>query len=270
MGQNIGVFDSGIGGLSVYREIKKLLPNRRIIYLADHKNAPYGTKSQKKIKELTGEAVEFLVLKNCNTIVIACNTATTSGIDFYRRKFPSISFVGVVPPIKPAATASKSRKIIILSTTTTSKSRYLKGLIKEFAYDCEVWNLGCPELVEAVESGLINSLRTKYLLKKYLDKPINDGADAIVLGCTHFPFLRDTLKEIYGNKITIADSSKPVALQVLKLSKNKQPKSSKITKTKDYFYTSGNATKVSIVAYRLLSQSIIFKSVSEPFARKVP
>lgn len=260
MGQSIGVFDSGLGGLSVYREIKKLLPNRRIIYFADQKNSPYGTKNQREIKKLTWKSIQFLLDKGCDPIVIACNTATTGGIDFYRQRFPGVSFVGVVPPIKPAAIASKNKKIVILSTTATSKSKYLKDLIKEFASDCKVWNLGCPELVEAVESGEVYGEKTKNVLRNYLDKPLKKGADVVVLGCTHFPFLEGVIKKIAGKNVKILAPSKPVALQVLKISQNYTRSWSKKGNERNEFFTSGIAVEVSVVASKLLKRKIEFKS----------
>ncbi|MCL5004276.1 MAG: glutamate racemase [Patescibacteria group bacterium] len=260
MGQSIGVFDSGLGGLSVYREIKKLLPGQRIIYFADHKNAPYGTRKEKEIRNLTIRAIEFLKQKSCSPVVIACNTATTGGIDFYRRKFPNISFVGVVPPIKPAAIGSKSKKIVILSTTATSKSKYLKRLIKWFARDCKVWNFGCPELVEAVENGTVDREKTKSMLRRYLDKPLKDGADSIVFGCTHFPFLSKVIKEVSGSGIKILEPSKPVATQVRRIYQNDQRSWSKNVKILDKFYTSGNSRTISQVATKLLKRGINFQN----------
>jgi glutamate racemase len=260
MGQNIGVFDSGLGGLSVYRETKKLLPEQKIVYYADSRNAPYGTKNQKEIRKLTTNAIQFLASRRCEIIVIACNTATTGGIGFYRRRFPNSSFVGVVPPIKPAAKASKSKKIVVLSTAATAKSKYLKNLVKEFASGCKVWNFGCPKLVEAVENGTTDDDRTRIILKKYLDKPLKDGADTVVLGCTHFPFLKDVIRKIYGRKIKILDPSKPVAVQTNKLSKNTQRDTSKITRGKDCFYTSGNAKRLTKVASKLLKRRVGFRT----------
>lgn len=260
MGQNIGVFDSGLGGLSIYREIKKLLPKQKIIYFADHKNSPYGTKTENEIKKMTISAIKFLELKNCGLVVLACNTATTSGIDFYRRKFPHLKFVGVVPPVKPAAKFSRNKKIAILSTTATAKSLYLKNLIVEFASSCQIFNLGCPELVGAVESGTVNSLETLRELRKYLDKLLREGVDVIVLGCTHFPFLMDPIKNISGKEIKVLEPSKSVARQTLRLYQKTQPKTSKFVPRGDEFYTSGNAGRVSWVASRLLKREIVFKN----------
>lgn len=260
MGQNIGVFDSGLGGLSIYQEVKKLMPNQKIIYFADYKNTPYGTKTQRQIRDLTVKAISFLERKNCGLVVLACNTATTGGIDYYRKNFSNLKFVGVVPPIKPAAKISPSKKIVVLSTTATSKSKYLKNLIHEFAADCKVWNFGCPELVEAVESGVVNSDKTKSELRKYLDSPLKDGADVIVLGCTHFPFLTNAIKKISGSKIKIIEPSKSVAGQTLSLYQKTQPKTLNFVPNGNEFYTSGNSMAISEVASKLLKIKINFKS----------
>lgn len=274
MGRCVGVFDSGLGGLSVYREIKKLLPSQKVIYLADHKNAPYGTKKQAEIKKLTVNSIRFLLSRGCDPIVIACNTATTGGMEYYRKKFPGVVFVGVVPPIKPAAKFSKNKKIIMLSTQATSKSKYLRDLINEFAPDCLVWNFGCSELVRAVESGQTSGEKTGHALRKYLEKPLKDGADAVVLGCTHFPFLTAALRKIVGGGVRILEPSFPVARQVLNLYQNGTPKRGSLVQNnnkkltlkrgkfvvlKDEFYTSGDAQNASRVASKLLKRKIIFR-----------
>jgi len=260
MGQNIGVFDSGLGGLSVYREIKKLLPRHKIIYFADHKNAPYGTKSQSEIRSLTLAAIRFLLSKKCNPVVIACNTATTGGIEYYRRKFPDISFVGVVPPIKPAAKKGKNKKILILSTPYTSKSAYLKKLIKDYATGCQIFNLGCPEFVELVEKGILVGTEVERIIRKYLEQPVEEGVDVVVLGCTHFPFLKMVIRKVAGKGIKILDPSQPVASQVSSLYINSMRSHYKNVQTGDEFFTSENTLGASDVASKLLKRKVIFQA----------
>lgn len=258
MGFSIGVFDSGLGGLSIYREVKKLLPRTPLVFLADQKNLPYGNKTQKEIINFTSRGIEFLENKDCQIIVIACNTATTGGIDYYRRKFPHLKFVGVVPPIKLAARLTKTAKIIILSTNFTAKSDYLKNLIRRFAGACQVENLGCPDLVEIVEKGVSESASCQRPLRKHLDYLILNHYDAIVLGCTHFYFLINDIQKIYGQGLRIFDPSKAVAEQTQRVWRRLLIKAG-AEYADDHFFTTGQPREASRVGSKLLKKKIRFQ-----------
>ncbi len=208
----IGIFDSGIGGLSVVEEIKKILPNESIVYFADKDNFPYGEKTPKQIRKLSKRNVEWLLSKKVKLIVVACNTATVNAISFLRQEFPQISFVGMEPAIKPAAQMSK-KGIIVLSSPKASKSKQLELLIKKYTKGIKVFNIASLELVQAVEEKW-NDEKIKKVLEKILPQKVLDQVDVLVLGCTHFPLIKKLIQKFVGKNIKIIDSGKAVAKRV--------------------------------------------------------
>ncbi len=210
--KTIGIFDSGIGGKSIEAEIKKLLPKVKRIYLADTKNFPYGEKSPNQIKKIAVENTNYLLGKGADLIVVACNTATVHSIKHLREVFPKVQFVGVEPAVKPAALISK-KGIIILSSPKATESKGLLTLIRKYAKNVKVFNIGSLELVEAVENGLGNSEINK-ILQKHLPKKILDESDVLVLGCTHFPLIKGIIQKYVGNRIKVIDSGEAVARRV--------------------------------------------------------
>lgn len=210
----IGIFDSGIGGLSILREIRVLLPNESIIYLADSKNCPYGGKTKNKVYMLAKERLAYLLDCDVKIIVIACNTVTVSCIDELRKDFPKVPIVGIVPVIKRAAELSKKRKIGVLSTSTTSKSEYQARLIHQYASFCEVVSIGTDDLVPFIEKGAVDSFEFDQVLKKTLAPFTNMSIDTLALGCSHFPLIRDKIEDILGKGVLVLDSGGAVARHV--------------------------------------------------------
>jgi glutamate racemase len=207
----IGLFDSGIGGTSIWKEIYKVLPNENSIYLADSKNAPYGLKSKDEIIELSKKNTEFLLNKNCKIIVVACNTATTNAIKELRSIY-KVPFIGIEPAIKPAANNSKTQKIGILATKGTLNSELFHKTASSFKNIKIIEQIGYG-LVQLIENGDINSTEMNDLLKDYLNPMINENIDYLVLGCSHYPYLIPQIKKIIPSKIKIIDSGKAVAKQ---------------------------------------------------------
>ncbi len=212
MQQPIGIFDSGVGGTSIWREIQNLLPNESTIYLADSKNAPYGAKSEEEILRLSIKNTEFLLQKECKLIVVACNTATTNAIDHLRAHY-KVPFIGIEPAIKPAALQTKTKNVGILATKGTLSSSLFNSTSKMFAEGITVHEQEGTGLVELIETGETNSDTTKELLKKYLDPMLERDIDCLVLGCTHYPYLIPLLREILPTQINIIDSGEAVARQ---------------------------------------------------------
>lgn len=212
MQQPIGIFDSGIGGTSIWKEIQKLLPNENTIYLADSKNAPYGAKSKEEILELSIKNTELLLQKKCKLIVVACNTATTNAIDYLRANY-KVPFIGIEPAIKPAALRTKTKKIGILATKGTLSSSLFHSTSKMFADGITVLEQEGTGLVELIEAGEINSKTTTELLKRYIDPMLAEDIDCLVLGCTHYPYLIPVLRKLLSQRITIIDSGEAVARQ---------------------------------------------------------
>ncbi|MFD2099318.1 glutamate racemase [Flagellimonas iocasae] len=208
----IGIFDSGVGGTSIWKEIKKMLPHEDTIYLADSANAPYGEKSKEEILALSIKNTEFLIQQNCKMIVVACNTATTNAIDYLRANY-GIPFIGIEPAIKPAALHTKTKKVGILATKGTLSSSLFHNTSKLFAEGITVIEQEGKGLVELIETGQINSVVTRGLLLSFLRPMLEQDIDCLVLGCTHYPYLIPLLKDILPEHITIIDSGEAVARQ---------------------------------------------------------
>jgi len=208
----IGIFDSGVGGTSIWKEINSLLPLENTIYLSDSKNAPYGEKSKEKILELCIKNTEFLLQQNCKIVVVACNTATTNAIDYLRNRY-KIKFIGIEPAIKPASLKTKTKKIGILATKGTLNSELFATTSKKISQEIEVIEQIGEGLVDLIENGELNSASMTSLLKFHLEKMVKKDIDCLVLGCTHYPYLIPQIQKIIGNKIQIIDSGQAVAKQ---------------------------------------------------------
>jgi glutamate racemase len=209
----IGLFDSGIGGTSIWKAIHQLMPNEDTIYLADSKNAPYGVKSKEEIIALSKKNTELLLENNCKIIVVACNTATTNAIKELRASF-DVPFIGIEPAIKPAATHSKTQTIGILATKGTLSSELFNKTVSLYQETNIIEQIGYG-LVELIENGEINSPQMEKLLISYLKPMIEKNIDYLVLGCSHYPYLIPKIKTILPKSIQIIDSGEAVAKQTL-------------------------------------------------------
>ncbi|HKJ06954.1 MAG TPA: glutamate racemase [Flavobacteriaceae bacterium] len=210
--QPIGLFDSGIGGTSIWQEVIKLLPHENTIYLSDSKNAPYGEKTVEEILQLSIKNTELLLSKGCKLIIVACNTATTNTISYLRKNY-NVPFIGIEPAIKPAALLSNTGSIGILATKGTLSSALFAKTAQEYTKNINVVEQDGEGLVKLIESGKIHSEELNALLKKYLKPMVTQNIDHLVLGCTHYPYLIPSIKNIIGNTIKIIDSGEAVAKQ---------------------------------------------------------
>ena len=233
----IGLFDSGIGGTSIWKAIHQLMPNEKTMYLADSKNAPYGDKSKEEIIALSKKNTELLLEFNCKIIVVACNTATTNAIKELRATY-DIPFIGIEPAIKPAANNSKTQTIGILATKGTLSSELFNKTIELYQDTKIVEQIG-HGLVELIENGAINSNEMEKLLQSYLTPMIEKNIDYLVLGCSHYPYLIPKIKTILPKHIQIIDSGEAVAKQTQAVLNNKIGLSNAIKST-HLFYTNGN------------------------------
>ncbi|OGN11351.1 MAG: glutamate racemase [Candidatus Yanofskybacteria bacterium RIFCSPHIGHO2_02_FULL_43_15c] len=258
----IGIFDSGVGGLSVLKELQNLLPNENYIFFADQKNVPYGEKTKEELVSLTSRIVSFLISQKAKMIVVACNTATCYAIEELRT-IAKLPVVGVVPAIKPAAEQTKTGRIALLATPATAQGSYVTKLIDEFASPNHVGVLrvGCAGLEECVENGHLNSEAVIKVLNSYLLPLKQAGIDQLVLGCTHYPFLRENMAAMLGPAINILDSGKKVAERV-KFLLNKYSLYSGGAKGENIFFTNKNASKFSRVASNLLGYKVHGRLVS--------
>jgi len=208
----IGIFDSGVGGTSIWKEIHQLLPFENTIYLADSANAPYGAKSREEIVALSVKNTSYLIDKGCKLIVVACNTATTNAINTLRTKF-DVPIVGIEPAIKPAALQTQTKSIGILATKGTLSSALFHKTTQKVTQDIVVTEVVGEGLVPLIEKGSLEDSILKKLVHKYLAPMLNANVDYIVLGCSHYPYLIPIIKEMVPPHVKIIDSGQAVAMQ---------------------------------------------------------
>ncbi|HXH03506.1 MAG TPA: glutamate racemase [Candidatus Competibacteraceae bacterium] len=207
----IGVFDSGAGGLSVLGEIRALLPHEELLYVADAGHVPYGEKSPGYIQARSLAIAEFLLAQGCKALVVACNTATAAAVALLRERFAAIPIVAIEPAVKPAAAATRSGIVGVLATSGTLESARFAALLDRFANGVRVLTQPCPGLVECVERAELDGPDTRALLERYTGPLLQAGADTLILGCTHYPFLKPLLAELAGPEIALIDTGAAVA-----------------------------------------------------------
>ena len=239
----IGIFDSGVGGISIYKIVKNLLPRENYIYVADKKFFPYGTKSTKTIIKRVDMAVRWFLDHNTKLIVIACNTATVEAIEYMREKYPRTLFVGTVPVIKVCVAKTRSGNVGILCTERTANSDYQKKLIEKFAKNKNVYTQVCPHLVSMIEEGNTENIKSSPFILRPIDKLRYKNVDTIALGCSHFPLIKYIIQKIAGRKIHVLDSGPAIARRVRAVLKKNALLSAQKKSGKTTFYTTANTKK---------------------------
>ena len=204
---SVAVFDSGLGGVTVLKELVRLLPNENFIYYGDTANAPYGTKSAEKVRELTFSVYERLNHEGIKAFVIACNTATSVAVSNLREKYPNDIIIGVEPALKPAVLSKECPTVAVLATPLTLKEEKFASLMGRFSDSARIIPFACPGLVEFIERGEISGENFEQFLEKLLAPLKEERIDAVVLGCTHYPFVKDSISRILGNNVMIFDGS---------------------------------------------------------------
>ncbi len=252
----IGILDSGLGGLTIWQEIRHQLPGESTIYIGDQAHQPYGGRSSDTIRRRVKRLIRFLLDKGAKLVVVACNTATVAGIERYRQWFPSVPVIGVVPVVKTAALMTKTKHIAVLSTPYTAASRYQKRLIKTFAGGSRVENIGVPALATLIENGAVGSVMTAIVRKLFTSDHMR-GVDVVALGCTHYPFIRQQIAAAAGKDVAVIDSGGAVARQTNRILDANSLRAGKI-KPYTVFYTTGDARRVSRVAGKLMHENIQF------------
>jgi glutamate racemase len=248
----IGIFDSGVGGLSILIEVQKLLPLENFIFIADQVNVPYGGKTQKQLQSYADKIMAFLVSKNVKAVIIACNTATVYAIDFLREKY-QMPIIGTVPVVKTIANITKTDQTAVFSTPATAKSPYLTKLINKFAPNVTVYKIGGTGLEELIETGDLDNKKIDQILQQSLEPLLKKNVDAIALGCTHYPFLRDKIVRIVGKNVQVVDSGGAVARRTKAILVNNQILGNK--RTDDFYYTTGDKNKFAKAVKSLLKKS---------------
>ncbi|WP_290699079.1 glutamate racemase [Lacinutrix sp.] len=241
--QPIGIFDSGVGGTSIWKEINTLLPQENSIYLADSINAPYGPKGKDKIIALSIKNTELLLEKNCKIIVVACNTATTNAISILREKY-NVPFIGIEPAIKPAALNTETRAIGILATKGTLSSALFHNTSTLYTNGITIVEQIGEGIVQLIENGKLESKEMKTLLKSYLKPMIEANIDYLVLGCTHYPYLIPKLTKLLPKHVKIIDSGLAVAKQTKAVLKQHNVLNTELLKPENKFYINLKTTEV--------------------------
>jgi len=252
----IGIFDSGVGGLSVWREIIRQLPHEDTLYLADQAHVPYGSRWLAEVREFSEGIVRFLLVQGAKIIVIACNTASAAALHYLRRTFPNVPFVGMEPAVKPAVEQTCNGVVGVIATQSTFQGDLFASLVERYAGDVRVLTQICPGLVEAVEAGALDAPETEALLRRCLTPLVEAGVDQLVLGCTHYPFLRPIIERLVGASVRVIDPAPSVARQTGRVLAQQgletDPSTGKDHVSHRVFYTSGDVATFTTMIERLL------------------
>ena len=236
----IGIFDSGVGGISVLRAIREQMPEESVIYFGDQGHIPYGPRPLQQIRDFSEAITNFLLEKQAKIIVVACNAASAAALKYLRERFPAVQFVGMEPAVKPAAEQTQTGKVGVLATPATFQGALFASVVERFANGVELFQSICPGLVQQIELCNLNGNETRRILEDALLPMLEKDIDTVVLGCTHYPFVIPLIQQIVGENVRVIDPAPSVAKQVRRLleasgTKNPQTKRGEIT-----FYTSGD------------------------------
>lgn len=247
----IGIFDSGVGGLSVWRKIVQQLPAENTLYFADQAHIPYGQRSLDEVRHLTENVTRFLLARGAKLIVVACNTASGAALHALRETFPDVPFVGMEPAVKPAVEQTRTGIVGVIATTATFQGDLFAGLVERFGNGFDIHTQACPGLVEAVEAGALDTPKTESLLRSYLVPLLDVGIDQLVLGCTHYPFLSQAIQRIVGPDVTLIDPAPAVARQVERVLIRRNLLASWGQIGRHQFYTSSDPAQFAAMAHML-------------------
>ena len=251
----IGVFDSGVGGLSVLRAVINELPNEDVIYFGDQAHVPYGSKSLLEVRDLSVEITRFLINHGAKLIVVACNTASAAALHYLREVFPEMPFVGMEPAVKPAAEHTKTGKVGVLATPATFQGELYASVVERFASNVAIFQDTCFGLVRQIELGRLSTAKTEQILRSALDPMLAEGIDTVVLGCTHYPFVIPLIESIVGPEVNVIDPAPAIARQVRRLLESKQLLSRDLVRGKITFYTTGDNHRMGLLINKLLGES---------------
>jgi glutamate racemase len=268
----VGIFDSGVGGLSVLRHIRHVLPGEQLIYVADSGHVPYGDKTPDFIEQRSLALTHFLLGQGADAIVIACNTATAAAAATLRQQF-EIPVIAMEPAVKPAVLATRSGVIGVLATTGTLESARFAALLERYAGKVEIITQGCPGLVEQVERGDLGGKQTRDLILRYTQPLLARGADTLILGCTHYPFLAPLITEVVGDGITLVDTGAAVARHLhrrlhteLPMRKNSGCEVPDDTLATTQFFTSGDVLQASQIMTQLWGKAVAAQRLPQKFS----
>jgi glutamate racemase len=248
----LGVFDSGVGGLSVLRSIVEEMPDASVIYVADQAHVPYGPRTLEQVRRFSEAISRFLLAKGARVVVVACNSASAAALADLRRMFPEVAFVGMEPAVKPAAEKTRSGIVGVLATPATFQGALYASVVERFAADVELLRSTCPGLVEQIELGNLDGPATRGILSKALRPMLAQGIDTVVLACTHFPFVIPIIEEIVGGNVRVIDPAPAVARQALRKLRGDATRRQSARAGEMQFFTSGDPKAFAIMLQKLL------------------
>ena len=258
----IGVFDSGIGGLSVLRSIRKQMPEEDVIYFGDQGHVPYGPRSMEQIQGFSEGITKFLLNLDSKLIVVACNTASAAALTYLRARFYDVSFVGMEPAVKPAAETTKTGKVGVLATPATFQGALYASVVERFGAGVELFQHTCPGLVSQIEKGDLNSAVTRAILEDALHPMLEKNIDTVVLGCTHYPFVIPLIEQIVGANVRVIDPAPSVARQAKRLLEARGIKNLlQVRPSSVRFFTSGDPSAMKSMLPLLLGEAGVVESV---------
>ena len=258
---NIGVFDSGVGGLWILKHLQQEIPSYNYVFFGDQKHVPYGGRSLEEVKYFSLEITKFLISKNCKIIVIACNTASAASLKYLREKFPDVLFVGMEPAIKPAVELTHTMKVGVLATGATFQGELYNSVVERFAQDVEIFKDTCPGLVDQIEKGEFDSNKTRGILERALRPMLEKNIDTVVLGCTHYPFVVPLIKEIIGDNINVIDPTEAIVHQVMYLLIKNSLISKFVGEKQIEIFTSGSIENIKNILPKLFDKNIYVKRI---------
>jgi len=265
----IGVFDSGVGGLSVLRAMRVLMPEESILYFGDQGHVPYGPRSMEQIQNFSEGITKFLLNHDAKLIVVACNTASAAALTYLRGRFPSVSFVGMEPAVKPAAETTQTGRVGVLATPATFQGMLYTSVVERFAVGVELFQHTCPGLVSQIEKGDLDSAETRAILEDALLPMLAKNIDTVVLGCTHYPFVIPLIEQIVGENVRVIDPAPSVAKQAKRLLEAQGMKNQSQSRASVRFFTSGDAAAMKSMLPVLLGESGVVESVTWKNDREV-
>ena len=251
----IGIFDSGVGGLSVFRAIREQMPEESVIYFGDQGHVPYGSRSMEQIQNFSEGITNFLLEQKAKIIVVACNTASAAALKYLREKFPNVQFVGMEPAVKPAAEHTQTAKVGVLATPATFQGALYASVVERFANGVELFQNTCNGLVQQIEQGNLDGQETRKILETALLPMLEKNIDTVVLGCTHYPFVIPLIQQIVGDKVRVIDPAPAIAKQVWRLLEVGGMRSASTSKGDVKFYTSGDPERFKSMLHVLLGET---------------
>ena len=251
----IGIFDSGVGGLSVLKEIRLQMPNETVLYFADQGHVPYGPRGLDEVRMFSEQITRFLLELGVKLIVVACNTASAAALQYLRQSFPATSFVGMEPAVKPAAESTHNGVVGVLATPATFQGALYASVVERFASGVTILQDTCSGLVGQIENGELDSVATRSILEKALHPMLEQGIDTVVLGCTHYPFVIPMIKQIVGPEVRVIDPAPAVARQVARLLDTAGSRDSGYDPGVLRFFTSREAARLALQLPILLGET---------------